>query len=156
MKYIKKVAVSPIPEINGSVVDSFNVGDKTTNAPSVRAVEDKLAGTVLYNNNDGSNENITLNDSVSNYSKLIIEYKSNNGIYNSVEISDPNLKRVQLMVECEGMDTYFVLVSANVEIIDNLITWKKHNCAVLSTNNIKVQTDISYYNLKIAKVVGYK
>lgn len=42
MKYIKKVSVSPIPEINGSVVDTFNVEDKTTNAPSIRAVEEKL------------------------------------------------------------------------------------------------------------------
>lgn len=42
MKYIKKVAASPIPEINGSVVDTFNVTDKTTNAPSVRAVEEKF------------------------------------------------------------------------------------------------------------------
>lgn len=43
MKTIKKVAVSPIPEINGSVVDSFNVEDKTTNAPSVNAVENYIA-----------------------------------------------------------------------------------------------------------------
>ena len=39
MKYIEKVAVSKIPKINGSVVDTFNVEDKTTNAPSIRAVE---------------------------------------------------------------------------------------------------------------------
>ena len=43
MKYIKKVAVSPIPSINGSVVDTFNVSDKTTNAPSIRAIEEKLS-----------------------------------------------------------------------------------------------------------------
>lgn len=42
MKLIKRVAVSEIPKINGSVVDTFNVEDKTTNAPSIRAVEEKL------------------------------------------------------------------------------------------------------------------
>ena len=42
MKYIEKVAVSKIPKINGSVVDTFNVEDKTTNAPSIRAVEEKF------------------------------------------------------------------------------------------------------------------
>ena len=43
MKKIKKVAVSNIPAINGAVVDSFNAGvDKTTNAPSIRAVEEIL------------------------------------------------------------------------------------------------------------------
>lgn len=39
MKYIKKVSVSPIPEISGAVIDSFNATDKTTNAPSINAVE---------------------------------------------------------------------------------------------------------------------
>lgn len=42
MKYIKKVAVSPIPEINGSVVDTFNVEDKTTNAPSINLIQGKI------------------------------------------------------------------------------------------------------------------
>ena len=37
---IKKVSVSPIPEINGAVVDTLNVDNKTTNAPSVRVVEE--------------------------------------------------------------------------------------------------------------------
>lgn len=41
-KLIKKVAVSPIPEINGSVVDSFNVENKTNNAPSIKAVENYI------------------------------------------------------------------------------------------------------------------
>lgn len=43
MKYIKKVSVSPIPATSGAVIDSFNATDKTTNAPSIRAVEDKLS-----------------------------------------------------------------------------------------------------------------
>ena len=48
MKTIKKVAVSPIPEINGSVVDTFNVEDKTTNAPSVNAVENYIKAQNTY------------------------------------------------------------------------------------------------------------
>lgn len=43
MKYIKKMSSVELPKINGSVVDTFNVEDKTTNAPSVRAVENKLS-----------------------------------------------------------------------------------------------------------------
>ena len=49
MKYIKKVAVSPIPEINGSVVDSFNVEDKTTNAPSINSIENMLINGTIGN-----------------------------------------------------------------------------------------------------------
>jgi hypothetical protein len=48
MKYIKKVAVSPIPPINGSVVDTFNVTDKITNAPSVNAVEQYIKAQNTY------------------------------------------------------------------------------------------------------------
>lgn len=40
MRYIRKVAVSSIPEINGAVVDTLNVTNETTNAPSVRVVKE--------------------------------------------------------------------------------------------------------------------
>ena len=65
MKYIKKVSVSPIPEINGSVVDSFNVEDKTTNAPSIRAVIERFNGKILWENPNPTSsqagwQNITL------------------------------------------------------------------------------------------------
>lgn len=39
MKRIKKVAVSPIPKINGSVVNTRNVEDKTTNALSIAQID---------------------------------------------------------------------------------------------------------------------
>lgn len=40
---IKKVAVTPIPENAGTVIDSFDTtDDKRTNAPSIAAVEEKL------------------------------------------------------------------------------------------------------------------
>ena len=42
MIFIKRKSAVKLPEINGSVVDTFNVEDKTTNAPSIRAVEEKL------------------------------------------------------------------------------------------------------------------
>lgn len=43
MKQIKKVAVSKIQPADGAVVDSFSASvDKTTNAPSIRAIEELL------------------------------------------------------------------------------------------------------------------
>lgn len=44
MKCLKKVSTIQADPITGSIVDTFNVQDKTTNAPSVHAVEDKLSG----------------------------------------------------------------------------------------------------------------
>lgn len=47
MKYIKrKSAVKP--NIQGSIVDTFNVEDKTTNAPSVNAVENYIKAQNTY------------------------------------------------------------------------------------------------------------
>ena len=43
MKTIKKVSITKLPVISGSIVDSFNAEvDKTTNAPSINAVEQKF------------------------------------------------------------------------------------------------------------------
>ena len=50
MIFIKRKSAVKLPEINGSVVDTFNVEDKTTNAPSIRAVEDKLVKGYGYYN----------------------------------------------------------------------------------------------------------
>lgn len=44
MKTIKKVKITTLPVVNGSIIDSFNAEiDKTTNAPSINAVETKLS-----------------------------------------------------------------------------------------------------------------
>lgn len=44
MKTIKKVAVTPLQENTGTIIDSFNTtDDKHTNAPSINAVEQKLS-----------------------------------------------------------------------------------------------------------------
>lgn len=45
MKYIKKIAVSPLPKHEGKIVDSFNVGvDEHKNAPSLNAVKEYVDG----------------------------------------------------------------------------------------------------------------
>lgn len=46
MKAIKKVAVTPVQVNNGTIIDSFNTSDdKHTNAPSLNAVDTRLATT---------------------------------------------------------------------------------------------------------------
>lgn len=42
MKYIKRKSAVKVDKITGSVVDTFNVNDKTTNAPSLRLMIDLL------------------------------------------------------------------------------------------------------------------
>lgn len=66
---IKKVAVTPLAETTGAVIDSFNTeDDKRTNAPSIKIVEEKLGtkqnkilhGTSEPSNNLGENGDIYL------------------------------------------------------------------------------------------------
>lgn len=40
MKYIQKKSTAEIPEVNGAVVDTRNVADKTTNAYSARIIDE--------------------------------------------------------------------------------------------------------------------
>lgn len=99
MKYIKKMSSVELPKINGSVVDTFNVPEKTTNAPSVRAVEEKLSysteekhigywidGKPIYRKvvtfTIGDNSNLTINHNIANVQKIWInEGKSFIGNY---------------------------------------------------------------------------
>lgn len=48
MKYIKKISTAKIPAISGSVTDTLNVEDKTTNAPSIRLTEEMINNSIEY------------------------------------------------------------------------------------------------------------
>ena len=63
--------VNVIEKINGLVVDNLDE-EATEQAPSVRAVKENIKPVVLYNNSSGTQENITLSDSVENYTKIEI------------------------------------------------------------------------------------
>lgn len=78
MKTIKKVAVSPIPEINGSVVDTFNVEDKTTNAPSINLIQGKILWENPNSTNDFVAQTIELNSN--EYDLLKIFYKQGKNV----------------------------------------------------------------------------
>lgn len=89
MKYIKKTSTAPIPPINGAVVDNLNVENKTTNAPSIRLVEEMINPIggfnfkTLYEDTTekvGSKTANITNDSWLNYKMLAFKYKSVAGL----------------------------------------------------------------------------
>jgi hypothetical protein len=47
MKYIVKKSVVELPETSGSISDTLNIEDKTTNAPSIRLIEEILNPTII-------------------------------------------------------------------------------------------------------------
>ena len=56
MIYIEKKSVVPIPEVNGAVSDTWNINNKTTNAPSIRLVKEELIPSGIIKNNIYSSE----------------------------------------------------------------------------------------------------
>ena len=113
----------------------------------------EVLGTILYENNAGSNENITLNDTVSNYKFIEIFYKSNDNAYSSVRVDTPNGKRVSLLAFW-SIDDWLYGKIKQISISDNKI----NNLAfqqVVIPNSASPTVSLSNY-IYITKVIGYK
>lgn len=87
---IKKVAVSPIPRNEASVIDSFDTtDDKTINAPSINAVEnyvgEEIAETKAYVDEQIINTTVITNSPTS--STTVINYPEGYTYNNSVILS---------------------------------------------------------------------
>lgn len=113
----------------------------------------EVLGKVLYENNNGSNETITLNDSASNYKFIEIFYKSNDNAYSSVRVDTPNGKRVSLLAFWSIDDWCYGKIK-QISISDNKI----NNLAfqqVVIPNSASPTVSLSNY-IYITKVIGYK
>lgn len=113
----------------------------------------EVLGKVLYENNNGSNETITLNDSASNYKFIEIFYKSNDNAYSSVRVDTPNGKRVSLQAFW-SVDNYCYGKIKQVSIDNNKINNLAAQQLVIASG---VSPTISLSNfIYITKVIGYK
>lgn len=121
-----------------------------------------MGETVLYNNTSGSNGDITLSDSVTNYTYIEIFYKTNDNSYHSVKIYSPNNKGACLVgaytnyTPSDGMRAFLKLRA--VLISGTSITNVTANNTVsasetkITNNATTVGTSNSIY---ITRVVGY-
>ena len=112
---------------------------------------------VLYNNVDGSNEDITLNDNSDNYKYIDIYYKQQDGTCSFVRAL-PNTT-VALSAPHVTDNGYAIGWSArNIKISGNKITTATTNrylyINVVSTNDLSGASKTNY--VYIIKVVGYK
>ena len=113
----------------------------------------EVLGKVLYENNNGSNETITLNDSASNYKFIEIFYQSNDAACSSVKISNPNGKRVSLQAFW-SVDNYCYGKIKQVLIDNNKINNLAFQQLVIPSG---ASPTISLSNyIYITKVIGYK
>mgnify|MGYP007056154161 CR=1 FL=1 len=112
-----------------------------------------LQGYVLYSNSSGSNETITLNDSISNYSYIDVIYRNNDQYYTSRRFFEPSEKKLML-------DSYYISSGATnivfkfneIKISGKTVTRTQFGeCSKnYMTSN---QTGTNTY---IIKIIGYK
>lgn len=113
----------------------------------------EVLGKVLYENNNGSNETITLNDSASNYKFIEIFYKSNDNAYSSVRVDTPNGKRVSLLAFW-SIDDWLYGKIKQISISDNKINNLAFQQVVIDSG-ASPTVSLSNY-IYITKVIGYK
>ena len=113
----------------------------------------EVLGKVLYENNNGSNETITLNDSASNYKFIEIFYKSNDNAYSSVRVDTPNGKQVSLQAFW-SVDNYCYGKIKQVLIDNNKINNLAFQQLVIP-NGVSPTISLSNF-IYITKVIGYK
>lgn len=118
-----------------------------------KALLNEVLGKVLYENNNGSNETITLNDSASNYKFIEIFYKSNDSAYSSVRVDTPNGKRVSLQAFW-SVDNYCYGKIKQVSIDNNKINNLAAQQLVI-VSGASPTISLSNY-IYITKVIGYK
>lgn len=113
----------------------------------------KLKEYVLYENETGTLDNITLSKSSSKFSKIKISGYSKNTIktYFDIEIEEPNNKNVGILFPVYNGSLYSYINSEIINVNNNLITrgtqWKL---------GIGGDTNREGTEIYITKVAGYK
>ena len=133
-----------------SVVNTTN--NSTTDAYSCNYIN----GEVLYYNASGSNSDITLSDSAENYKRIKILYKSNDDYYNSVEVEEPNDKKVNfLCVYHKYNETGFYMKNKVMKILGTSMSIYNNQYGETSISSSGTSFNNNNY-IYITKVIGYK
>lgn len=111
---------------------------------------------VLYDNPSGSNETITLSDSLANYTYLEIFYRNNDGYLESKKIYKPNGKYTTLMaftgMTNSAIYSKFRVIKMNDKTISTEST--RYREFLLADSGIGSWKQGNY--IFITRVVGYK
>lgn len=109
------------------------------------------SGVVLYENENGTQNDITLSQSVADFDCIEIIFKRDSG-YFSGRYRNANGKTV--VATSSFFDTNsFYMYSSQLAINEDKIEYKKHGLCYVSNNATSVGNDD---NVKIVQVLGYK
>ena len=111
--------------------------------------------TVLYNNESGSTQTITLSDSAANYDYLEIYFATNDGNSNYVKVTNPNGKNVVLFSNDVESSTVVWFKMKNIAISGTNITIRNTKAIKITNNSSSLIYEDSGV-IKIIKVIGIK
>lgn len=121
----------------------YGGGDQNALTARVASLETLLSNiksnyaTLYDNDNNVFQGAISLNESAANFEKLTICFKSNDNVYASMDIANPNKKVVSLTTSFYNGDAYFY-VKNRCYLIDGktINTWKRSTSTVYQTGEV--------------------
>lgn len=121
----------------------YGGGDQNALTARVASLETLLSNiksnyvTLYDNDNNVFPGAISLNESAANFEKLTICFKSNDNVYASMDVANPNKKIVSLTTSFYNGDAYFY-VKNRCYLIDGktINTWKRGTSTVYQTGEV--------------------
>lgn len=121
----------------------YGGGDQNALTARVASLETLLSNiksnyVTLYDNDNNIFQGaISLNESAANFEKLTICFKSNDNVYASMDVANPNKKIVSLTTSFYNGDAYFY-VKNRCYLIDGktINTWKRSTSTVYQTGEV--------------------
>lgn len=121
----------------------YGGGDQNALTARVASLETLLSNiksnyvTLYDNDNNVFQGAISLNESAANFEKLTICFKSNDNVYASMDVANPNKKVVSLTTSFYNRDAYFY-VKNRCYLIDGktINTWKRSSSTVYQTGEV--------------------
>lgn len=121
----------------------YGGGDQNALTARVASLETLLSNiksnyvTLYDNDNNVFQGAISLNESAANFEKLTICFKTNDNVYASMDVANPNKKVVSLTTSFYNGDAYFY-VKNRCYLIDGktINTWKRSTSTVYQTGEV--------------------
>lgn len=121
----------------------YGGGDQNALTARVASLETLLSNiksnyvTLYDNDNNVFQGAISLNESAANFEKLTICFKSNDNVYASMDVANPNKKIVSLTTSFYNGNAYFY-VKNRCYLIDGKIinTWKRSTSTIYQTGEV--------------------
>lgn len=121
----------------------YGGGDQNALTARVASLETLLSNiksnyvTLYDNDNNVFQGAISLNESAANFEKLTICFKSNDNVYASMDVANPNKKVVSLTTSFYNGDAYFYMKNRCYLIDGKTInTWKRSTSTVYQTGEV--------------------